>query len=104
MELSLEFSAVIRLYHHSSKRQSGEDIVDELNGCSLIVSFVHPQDPKSSAIIDGSVLIVSLPCTRDLRQELHINMDSAAGFLFFMPFSTLLISLVALIIRQMIHI
>ena len=45
MERSLELGAVVRLDALDTERQLLEDVVDELDGGLLVVSWIHPQHP-----------------------------------------------------------
>jgi len=69
----------------------------------LVVVFINPQDPESSTVIDGRILVVPLSGILDPLEELNVNLKPMPGHGLFVAFPALLVPLVALIIRKPIH-
>jgi hypothetical protein len=99
MELVPELRAVVRLDHFRMERQSRENIIDELNRGFLIASLIDLQHPNARAVIDGRILIMPPSCSRNPRQELHIELDPMTGFMLLISLPSLRMPLISLILR-----
>jgi len=81
VELGLELGPVVGLHDVDAKRQTPDDLVDELDGGRLIAGVVDLEHPDAGAVVDGRELVETLPGARDALEELHVHLEPVAGLL-----------------------
>src|SRR5712691_8926832 len=96
MEAGLELGSVVGLDLQDVEGQLLDDIVDELDRGLLIQALVDPQDPQTSAVIDGGVLVVLLALSLDRLDELDVDLNGVARLLLLVALPAFRVTLVAL--------
>ncbi len=93
MELGLKLMPIIGSNFFDTKRELGDDVVDEGNGVDLIVTLIDLEGPDAGCIINGSVLVTldRLVVFALEYQEFNIDVRLVGflgiGFLFIRPAS-----------------
>ena len=84
MELCLEFVAVVGANRRYTEGELLYHMVDEVNGILLCVSLVDFQSADPGCVVNGGILEAThLLLFRIFEvEELHINLDVMAGYLF----------------------
>ncbi len=104
VEAGLELGSVVGLDLHDIERQLLEDVVDELDRSLLIQALVDPQDPQSSAVIDGGVLVVLIAHSLDGLDELDVDLNRMARLLLLVALPAFTVALISLRRRQAVEV
>jgi hypothetical protein len=97
VELLLKFRAVVGLHAVDAKGLAFADVVEELDGGTLVVALEYLEDPKSGAVVDGGVLVVALRGHAGNRShEFQVDLDLVARLGHLVALPTFCVGLVAL--------
>ena len=104
VEAGLELGAVVGLDRFDSEGEPLEEVVEELDGCFLVVLRIDAQHAYAGAVVNGGELVVLFVGDAWYRgDELHVDLHLVAGLGLLVALPALGVSLVALVGRQPAH-